>query len=179
MGRSSPSSEGNGAPSSSGAPGWGQPQRARPDGDRACQRRWVSLVSASAGRVRSVPLRRNWQRALGSSQANSTEGCCLSSPTLALRASVSKSRAAASAQPRNTKVRILGVPSAATVASCSQRAWGRRPSRSRAPRSRGRQGGSGGWLVIDRSWGPMAGAGWGRRRLGIRALAGVAIACWP
>jgi len=31
----------------------------------------------------------------------------------------------------------LGVPSAATVGSCSQRAWGERPSRSRAPLRRG------------------------------------------
>ena len=41
------------------------------------------------------------------------------------------------------RVRTRGVPSAATLASCSQRAWGARPSRSRAPRNRERQAASG------------------------------------
>ncbi len=52
-------------------------------------------------------------------------------------------------QPLNTRVRTRGVPSRATVASCSQRAWGARPSRSRALRSRGRQGGRGSGAVTS------------------------------
>ena len=148
---SSTRSAGKSPAASNRAPGSGQPQNAHPLG--------VTLP-VMLQLLHTLPRRRNWERTLGSSQQSSRAGCSRSSAALELRPSVSRSNAAASAHPRQTRVRTRGVPSAATVASCSQRAAGERPSRSRAPRSSYRLGGS----VL--TW-PAPGGGpgqWSQRR---------------
>ena len=137
----SPSSFGKAASSSRGIPGSGQPHKALAEGVRLCQWccRWIN--SSAAGSWQNLERNRNWLRARGKSQQISASGKFRSSLALSLRPSVNKSRTAGADQPLNTKVRTLGVPSLATVASCSQRLLEDLPSLCRAARKRGRHGG--------------------------------------
>ena len=122
--------------------------RIRPGPDTAAGRRKAApVIRQSCGvllRVinRAAPRRRNCSLALRNNQHSSTWGWCTSSAGFSLRASVSSSRSPDGLQPRNTNVRTRGVPSPATLASCNQPEPGARPSRWRAPRSKGLHGGS-------------------------------------
>ena len=141
MGTSSFTDSGKLASGFSGKPGWGQAQTDLPWGE-ICNHdfRRNSWESSPVNNLTQPRILNCW-RAFISIQQSSTSGVWVSSLNLSLRWSLNRSNWVPDTQFLNTSVRIRGVPSRATVESCSQRAPEPCFSRWRAAFNNGRQAG--------------------------------------